>query len=34
LAEKRKIDYNKIKKGEERQLTQKHTEKFIDGNFP
>jgi hypothetical protein len=33
LAEKRKMDYNKIKKGEQK-LTQKHTEKFIDGNFP
>jgi len=34
LAQEGKIDYNKIKKGEYKQPTEKHTEKFTDGNFP
>jgi len=34
LAQKRKIDYNKIKKGEQKQITSSHIEKLTDGNFP
>jgi hypothetical protein len=34
LAQRRKIDYNKIEKGEKKQKTQSYIEKFIDGNSP
>jgi hypothetical protein len=33
LAPKRKMHYNKIKEGEQRQKTKQSIEKFIDGNF-
>jgi hypothetical protein len=34
LAQKRKMDYNYYEKGELKQLTKRHTDKFTDGNFP
>jgi hypothetical protein len=34
MAQKRKMDYNYLRKGERRSLTRQYIDKPKDGNFP